>query len=66
MTQVPTGFGAGDPLAVNGRCAKRCLPPALVCEPYGKFLEALENLDSYALTATDWELYHELEEVFTS
>lgn len=62
-TQVPGEFNLGDPLAVNGRCQKRCLPVALVCEAFGEYQHALKHFEAYQLTEIDWCLYHDLRKV---
>ena len=63
VTQVAGEFKPGDPLAVNGRCQKRCLPVPLVCEAFGKYQDTLRHFEAYKLTETDWCLYHDLRKV---
>ncbi|DBA81237.1 TPA: hypothetical protein ACH3X2_007050 [Trebouxia sp. C0005] len=61
--RVAGEFRVGDPLAVNGRCQKRCLPVPLVCEAFGKYEPALRHCKAYQLTEADWCLYHDLRKV---
>ncbi|DBA86104.1 TPA: hypothetical protein ACH3X1_005623 [Trebouxia sp. C0004] len=61
--RVAGEFRPGDPLAVNGRCQKRCLPVPLVCEAFGKYEHALRHFEAYQLTEADWCLYHDLRQV---
>ena len=63
VIQVAGEFRPGDPLAVNGRCQKRCLPVPLVCEAFGKYEHALRHFEAYQLTEADWCLYHDLRKV---
>lgn len=65
-TQVAGVLKPGDPLAVDGRCQKHCLPASLVCEAFGQYEHALRRFEEYQLTETDWRLYHDLKQVRNS
>ncbi|KAL0023913.1 hypothetical protein WJX79_010543 [Trebouxia sp. C0005] len=51
--RVAGEFRVGDPLAVNGRCQKRCLPVPLVCEAFGKSSFGAQNLRVTNQTESD-------------